>query len=138
MEERGLHRVRPLTSPRRSSGTVLLPAQGPERGLAYLIDDTSKCFGDHVDAPHPLRTIAQHAQFLGNHQLQSLRFFGAAFAVEAHSSTAATSERTAGVGRSLVRPCDSKRTKTNAPITWMAQILMGRKGFLPAQRSTRN
>ena len=32
----------------------------------------------------------------------------------------------------------SKRTKTNAPLGWMAHTLMGRNGFLPAQRSTRN
>ena len=36
------------------------------------------------------------------------------------------------------RPWDSKRTKTNAPLGWSAHTLMGRKGFLPAQRSTRN
>ena len=42
------------------------------------------------------------------------------------------------VGRRASWGCDSKRTKTNAPIGWLAHTLMGRKGFLPAQRSTRN
>ena len=35
--------------------------------------------------------------------------------------------------RGEIRGCDSKRTKTNAPVGWMAHALMGRKGFLPAR-----
>ena len=33
----------------------------------------------------------------------------------------------------LTRPWDSKRTKTNAPINWLAHNLMGRNGLLPAR-----